>query len=72
MANSHERQRPGHVGHVSFAAHEEEDTAEGEPLLQDAERADDEGGCYPPQNWSELAPGLNPHANLPIYNTLHR
>jgi hypothetical protein len=60
------------MGHVTFAAREEEEAAEGEPLLRDAERADDEGGCYPPQNWSELTPTLNPHADLPVYNTLHR
>jgi hypothetical protein len=57
---------------VSFAAHEEEEAAEGEPLLQDAERADDGGGCFPPQNYSEMPATLNPHSNLPIYTTIHR
>jgi hypothetical protein len=57
---------------VSFAAQEEEEAGEGEPLLRDAERADDEGGCYPSQNDAELPATLNPHANLPIYTTIHR
>lgn len=56
---------------VSFAAQEEEEACEGEPLLRDAERADD-GGCYHSQNDAELPATLNPHSNLPIYTTIHR
>jgi hypothetical protein len=57
---------------VSFAAHEEEEVGEGTPLLQDAAPADDEGGCFPAQDWLEESPNLNPRAKLPIYATIHR
>ena len=59
---------------VSFAAHEEEEeeVGEGTPLLQDAAPADDEGGCFPAQDWLEESPNLNPRANLPIYETIHK
>jgi hypothetical protein len=57
---------------VSFAAQEEEAVSEDTPLLQDAEPADDEGGCFPAQDWPEEPPNLNPRANLPIYTTIHR
>jgi hypothetical protein len=66
MAN---RDRPRRV---SFAANEEEEASEGQPLLQNAEPADDEGGCFPAQDWLDESPNLNPRANLPIYTTIHR
>jgi hypothetical protein len=61
--------RPRRVG---FADHEEEVVGEDTPLLQGAEPADDEGGCFPVQDWPVESPNLNPRANLPIYTTLHR
>lgn len=57
---------------VSFAAHEEEDAGEGEPLLLDSEQEDNEDGCFPAQDWPDFAPRLNPHADLPVYATIHR
>jgi hypothetical protein len=57
---------------VSFAAHEAEEAGEGTPLLQDAEPADNQGGCFSAQDWPEESPNLNPRANLPIYTTIHR
>jgi hypothetical protein len=57
---------------VSFAAHEEEEAGEGTALLQGAEPADDQGGCFPAQDWPEESPSLNPRANLPVYTTIHR
>ncbi len=57
---------------VSFATHEEDEVGEGTALLRDAEPADDEGGCFPAQDWPEDAPNLDTRANLPIYTTIHR
>ena len=43
---------------------------EQETLLGEEEVADDDG-CYPPRkNDDPIAP--NPHANLPVYKTIHR
>lgn len=54
---------------VSFAANEEEEASEGQPLLENARAAD---GCFPAQDWQDNSPNLNPRANLPIYTTIHR
>jgi hypothetical protein len=59
-----------HEGRVSFADQEEESAHEGQALLNDAERADANGGCYPLNG--QLPPTMNDHSSLPIYQTIHR
>ena len=45
---------------------------EEEALLQDADVVDDEG-LYPPySSWTSNNPPRDPHADLPVYVTIHR
>jgi hypothetical protein len=40
------------------------------PILGDLEQVDNDG-CFPPHGINEICPA-NPHADLPVYKTIHR
>jgi hypothetical protein len=56
---------------VAFVSHGDVHEGETQPLLRDAEEADDRNSCFPPQ-WRLSEPSSNPHADLPVYDTIHR
>jgi hypothetical protein len=57
---------------VSFLAHNDEETGERQPLLQEMARADDGSGCYAPQYGLEQSTTPTAHCDLPVYATIHR
>lgn len=54
---------------VAFAAHHEE---ERRPLLHDTEHADTDTDGYFSTTWGHDGDAANPHADLPVYTTIHR
>jgi hypothetical protein len=57
---------------VSFAAQDDGLVSECQPLLCDAEHADDATGYYPAQDGTGQAATICPNSDLPIYDTIHR
>ena len=56
---------------ISFVTRSSGIRYEEEPLLADEGQVDGEG-CYPPHWTQQERSAPNPHADLPVYATIHR